>query len=128
MKINKIKGNVVCPFCGNELLVSYTGYGSTCERGIIGGIKSFSALNGVENKFLDYQEQSTDSIEELIDIIFSFDCCGYCDEELDEFDIIKILEGRYKIYIDNPRYKEYDNEKEIEDNKSKSIKNLLKNI
>lgn len=128
MKINKINGNVVCPFCGNELLVSYVGYGSTCERGIIGGIESFSALNGVENKFLDYQEQSTDSIEELIDIVFGFDCCGYSDEELDEFDIIKMLEGRYKINTDNTRYEEYDNEKEIEDNKSKSIKNLLKNI
>lgn len=130
MKINKINGNVVCPFCGNELLISYVGYGSTFERGIIGGIESFSAFNGVENKFLDYQEQSTDGIEELSDIVFGFDCCGKTadEDELDEYDIIRILEGRYKINTDNTRYEEYDNEKEIEDNKSKSIKNLLKNI
>lgn len=138
MKINKINGRVVCPFCGNILEVSYCAstYGS--EWGIVRGISAFRSLvGGRESFYLDYEEESNE-VGETDNYEYKFDCCGQDDyhSNLSDYDIISMMKGEWRISEDSPIYNRCDEfhfkpveTVEIIDSKSdKAFNNLFKDL
>ncbi|HNV61451.1 MAG TPA: hypothetical protein PKN54_00765 [Candidatus Cloacimonas acidaminovorans] len=136
MKINKIKGVIVCPFCCEKIrygVIKYTGYGYVNEYGYVGNINCLkNNFTGHEYKYPELEKEDQSGIDDLNEIEYRMSCCqDMLDEDtgykIDDSDVIKILEGRFAISNNNENYELFDDfveEKKVS-NREKSLRNII---